>query len=231
MIRAALFLALALCAGQASAQCRLALALAFDISSSVSATEDRLQRHGIANALIQPDVAATILGVPGQPVALAVFEWSGRHQQDMVLESTLLDSPRALRAAAALIRDSRRSYADFPTAVGPMLRAAQSLFDRAPPCLFQTLDVSGDGIHNEGPEPLEVYAEGTLAGVTVNGLTILGARMSQNFDRGLEAFYRRRVLKGPGAFLEIANGFGDFHDAMARKLIRETGTQIFGGLQ
>jgi hypothetical protein len=37
-----------------SASCRLALVLGLDISISVDEGEDRLQRHGVANALLSP---------------------------------------------------------------------------------------------------------------------------------------------------------------------------------
>ncbi|MEL6211423.1 MAG: aminotransferase class I/II-fold pyridoxal phosphate-dependent enzyme [Pseudomonadota bacterium] len=57
MVRAlALFLALT-CAGPAAA-CRLALLLALDVSSSVDAREDQLQRGGLAAALVAPEVVA-----------------------------------------------------------------------------------------------------------------------------------------------------------------------------
>lgn len=34
-------------------------------------------------------------------------------------------------------------------------------------------------------------------------------------------FFQNNVLHGPGAFLEVANGFDDFERAMRRKLERE----------
>ena len=90
--------AMVLLAAPASA-CRLALVLALDVSSSVDATEDRLQRAGLAAALIDPDVLAAIVNDP-TPVALAVFEWSGRFAQAEVLDWTLLNTPVDVIAAA-----------------------------------------------------------------------------------------------------------------------------------
>ncbi|MBE0414462.1 DUF1194 domain-containing protein, partial [Yoonia sp.] len=36
------------------------------------------------------------------------------------------------------------------------------------------------------------------------------------------------VIRGPGAFVEIANGFDDYEAAMRRKLIRELSAQVIG---
>jgi hypothetical protein len=129
--RPLVILAAALAAGPAEA-CRLALLLAMDISSSVDAGEDALQRQGLAAALRSPEVAAAALAVPGDPVALAVFEWSGRFQQALVLDWTLLSSPADLERAAATVAASRRSHSEFPTALGFAVGHAASVFARAP---------------------------------------------------------------------------------------------------
>jgi hypothetical protein len=42
------------------------------------------------------------------------------------------------------------------------------------------------------------------------------------------AFYRDQVIRGPGAFIEAANGFEDYENAMRRKLIREVTPLILG---
>lgn len=223
-------LAIWFCGGPAAA-CRLALVLALDISASVDATEDRLQRQGLARALLAPEVQAAILST-ADPVALSVFEWSGRDQQDMILPWMLLDNPASLQAAAARIGDSRRSYADFSTAVGQMLVHSDRLFAQAPACAARTLDVSGDGINNDGPDPAEIYAQGRLAGVTVNALAIVVApgdapdHADEGAPQGLAAWYTQALIKGPGAFVEVAEGFAGFERAMRRKLVRETAVQI-----
>jgi hypothetical protein len=204
--------------------CRLALALALDVSSSVDQEEDRLQRVGLANALVSPEVQAAVLGDRGQPVALAVFEWSGRYQQDILLDWRLLRSRADLEAVSEVIRNSRRSYAAFPTALGFALGYAAGVFKSAPPCLFYTLDVSGDGVNNEGFAPYLAYRNFPLDEVTVNGLAIGGAADD------LVGYYRRELIKGPGAFVEVALDFFDFERAMRRKLVRELETRAIGML-
>ncbi|MGA0925395.1 MAG: DUF1194 domain-containing protein, partial [Lutimaribacter sp.] len=125
------------------AACRIALLLALDISSSVDAGEDAQQRQGLAAALMAPDVVAAITAVPGQPVALSVFEWSGQQQQDIMLDWVLLQTPGDVRRVAAQVAASRRPYAEFSTAIGQMLVFADAQFRRAPPCDRHVLDVSG----------------------------------------------------------------------------------------
>ncbi|WP_074219420.1 DUF1194 domain-containing protein [Rhodovulum sp. ES.010] len=224
MVRLAALAALA--PAPAEAACRLALVLALDISSSVDTAEDALQRAGVAAALVAPEVQAELLRAP-EPVALAVYEWSGRYQQDIVLDWRLLDSPAAIRVAAAAIAGSKRSYAEFPTAMGYGLGYAIEVFERAPTCLFRTLDVSGDGVNNDGFGPALAYRNFAFEGVTVNGLAIGGATED---DREVFDFYRDEVIRGPGAFVETAGDFEDFERAMRRKLKREVAARVYGGL-
>ncbi len=215
-------------AGPVVAQCRLALVLALDISSSVDAAEDALQRAGLAAALRAPEVVDAILADPSAPIALAVYEWSGRYQQDMVLNWTLLNSVPAIDNAAAAIAGSKRSYAEFPTAAGYGIGYAASVFDAAPSCLFHTLDVSGDGVNNDGFTPEQAYANFPLDDVTVNGLAIGGATPD---DQDVFDFYLDQVAKGPGSFVETADDFQDFARAMRRKLLREVEMRILGAVQ
>ena len=81
--------------GQSAQACRLALVLGMDVSNSVDADEDALQRNGLAAALLAPAVRDAFF-MTDDPVALAVFEWSGRHHQRMMQDWVLIDSPATL---------------------------------------------------------------------------------------------------------------------------------------
>ncbi len=214
----------------ATAQCRLALLLALDISSSVSVHEDRLQRQGLAAALRDAEVSAAILSGPWD-VALAVYEWSGRYQQDDLLDWTFLSSRDELEQVATRIETSRRRYAEFPTAAGFALDYALEKFKTAPDCDARTLDVSGDGINNDGHSPYELHREHRFRGMVVNGLIIGGATNRREDDIALMNFYRNEVIYGPGAFVEAAEDYNDFAAAMRRKLIREVEAPVFGALE
>ena len=216
---------LALWPGGAEA-CRLALILAMDVSSSGDAAEDQLQRQGLAAALVAQTVQDAFFASP-DPVALAVFEWSGRYNQQDLLDWRLIKTSLDLALVASDLRASRRSHNDFPTAMGHALGHAAVRLQEAPACLFQTIDIAGDGINNDGFGPAEAYAAFPFGGVTVNGLVVNAAEYEAEVD--LIQFYKAEVLRGSGSFLEIANGFSDYASAMERKLIRELSAMVIGG--
>lgn len=227
MLRAAA-LATLLGAAPALAECRLALLLALDVSSSVDAEEDRLQRQGLAAALVAPEVAEAFFAADA-PVALGAFEWSGRYNQEIILDWTLIESPSTLRRASERISASTRSYNEFPTAIGYALGFGAGMLQRGPACLQSTIDIAGDGENNEGFGPQLAYAEFPFADVTVNGLVIANAADFQT-EAALTNFYAREVLHGPGAFLVVANGFRDYARAMRAKLVRELSPLAVGAL-
>jgi hypothetical protein len=211
----------------AAAECRLALVLALDVSSSVDPGEDVLQRSGLVAALTSPEVEAAFFAAD-QHVALAVYEWSGRYQQQLILDWTMIDSRADLLAAAETVAASTRSHSEYPTAMGYALGYGAGLLERAPPCLRQTLDMAGDGQNNDGFGPQTAYEAFPFDGVTVNGLVINAADFEG--EVGLLAFYRGEVIRGPGSFMIVANGFADYERAMRRKLERELAPPSIGAL-
>lgn len=221
-------------AGGATAQeaCRLALVLAMDISSSVDPLEDALQRGGLAQALRAPEVIEAILAQPDRPVALAMFEWSGRVQQDMVLPWVMLRDAATIAAAADRIATSRRSYAEFSTAIGHAIQYADALFAQGPVCDARVLDISGDGVNNDGFGPTAAYEAFDFSAITVNALVIevqeegTDHGITEGAETGLADYFRQVVIRGPGSFVEIAAGFEDFERAMRRKLLRELEVRI-----
>lgn len=226
LVRAAAILAACLAASPVAA-CRLALLLALDVSSSVDATEDQLQRGGLVSALTSPEVQAAFFAVDA-PVVLGVYEWSGRYNQEIVLDWVLIDRPAALIGAAEVIADSKRRHNEFPTAMGYALGFGAKMLARAPNCLHKTIDIAGDGQNNEGFGPLLAYREFDFEEVTVNGLVVNAAEFTS--ETQLIAFYRDEVLWGPGAFMEVAQGFEDYERAMRRKLERELTPPVLGAL-
>jgi len=207
-----------------AAECGLALVLALDASASVNPQEYRLQSHGLAQALLDADVRAAVVQTGG--MLATAYEWSGRQQQVTIADWTMLaDDPAILRFAAKLT-SHRRAYIEFPTAIGYALGFGAVRLARAPiACARRVIDMSGDGVQNEGFPPEAAYRAFDFAGITVNGLVIKG----ENPDP--EAYYRDRILFGPGAFLEIARDYKDYANAMKRKLLREIGGVIVSGAE
>lgn len=210
--------------------CRLALALALDVSSSVDAEEYALQRDGLAAALVAPEVRDAFLG-PGGSVALAVYEWSGGHHQTLTLDWTIISDLPSLERAAAHIGGAQRSSKGFPTGIGRALGYGGILLKSAPSCERHVIDMSGDGIHNDGFPPASAYRHFPLDRVTVNGLVIqrLGKTAeSQTLGIDVIGYYLREVIKGAGAFVIVADGFEDFERAMREKLVREAASFAVG---
>jgi Ca-activated chloride channel family protein len=198
----------------AQPRCGLSLVLALDVSSSVDEREFDLQMKGLAGALRDPEIVQAIIDSGG--IQAMAFEWSGRYQQVQVVPWSFLASEADIFSFASLIGAHPRGYDEFPTALGYALGHAATLLSKAPlACARKVVDMSGDGITNEGFGPEHAYANFHFDGVTVNGLVIEGEVPDPVI------YYRERVIRGPGAFVEIAHGFADYREAMRRKLLRE----------
>lgn len=220
MVRLALFLALTTPAG---ADCRLALALAVDVSRSIDAQDYVIQTDGLAGALSDQDVRAAIFGPEGR-VALAIYYWSGRGYQDLVQPWVILDSPEALDAAIWAVRRTPRPAAPLATALGDALSYGRDLMSDAPDCERRVIDVAGDGQSNDGISVARTYEREDFTGITVNGLAV------GEHEADIVAYYATEVIRGPGAFVELAPRQSDYPDAIRRKLLRELQGPMIGAL-
>lgn len=213
--------------------CNLALVLALDVSGSVDAVEDRLQREGVASAILSPSVRQAFLD--RVPVALFAFDWSmPSHQEPLLPGWMMLDSEDDLVEVAEAIRRTARGdefRLNPPTAVGSALAYAAMALRNGPPCNAMIIDISGDGESNDGMAPSVAYATTPFEGVTVNALVIGGAGASDPFwnDQELVEWFEAEVLRGPGAFAIIADDYGDYGRAMEMKLLRELELSIAKG--
>lgn len=214
-------------------ECRLALVLALDVSTSVDEPEEQLQREGLAHALTSPEVVRAFLA--GDPVALYIFQWSGVASQAPMLPGwVIVDSAEDLVWAAQVLADNERVNSRSKTAIGAALTHASEAFSAGPACHARTVDVSGDGRSNDGVQPYEVYRAHSLDGVTVNALIVgeVSDIGSQNYEQGrrLVAWFEAEILRGPGAFWIMADGYEDYERAMRVKLLRELGPPMISGL-
>ncbi|MTI43712.1 DUF1194 domain-containing protein [Roseibium hamelinense] len=194
--------------------CSLSLTVAMDGSASVDPQEHALQLGGLANALKDPEVVDAIELVGG--IWFSSFEWSGRTQQALQLDWTFIEDQAGADAASARLFKSPRLFGQSTTALGEALVFGVDLLNAAPEyCLRRVIDLAGDGVSNEGLGPDAVHGLLDQEQIIVNGLVIAGSVPNPI------GYYRTRVIRGPGAFLEIADGFSDYERAMKRKLIKE----------
>ena len=213
MIRALTLLCF-VAAAPASADCRMALAIGLDVSSSVDAAEHAAQLSGLSAALGDAQVQSLMVQ-GGDPVALMIYEWSGRGHQSVLVPWTLIADAATLDTIAQRLPRLPRGASGQPTALGAAMAFGAASIAAGPDCATQVLDVSADGVQNDGPRPRDVRRS-LPAGLVVNALVIAGAEHDI-----LVPYFEAEVIQGPGAFVEVATDYADYGRAMARKLLRE----------
>ncbi len=192
----------------------LALVLAVDVSASVTPDSYFLQHEGIARAFADSRLVEAIAGAPGG-IEVLVLEWSDPDKLVVVVDWQRINDSTSAAAFAAAVRASRRSSNGL-TAIGPALLAAAAAFDRLPePAVRRIIDLSGDGMANFGVPAATARDKILALGITINGLAILSE------EPWLADYYRNNVIGGAAAFVITARTFGDFADAMLRKLTLE----------
>jgi len=195
--------------------CALELVLAIDVSGSIDSREFEMQANGLAQAFEHPSLVAAISELEGG-MLVTVTHWSGSTRHRQVTGWHHLTDAASAATFAAETRAAGRAWRNFSTAIGEALVHAGSVSASAPqPCKRRVIDVSGDGVSNEGQAPRGVSQALAAQGYTINGLVIRGS------DPDPVAHYRTEVIAGPGAFVEVAEGFDDYPRAILRKLLRE----------
>lgn len=212
----ALALAIAPLRPSAAQPVDLLLVLAIDCSYSVDYGEYDLQRKGIAHALQDAEVREAIASGPHGAIAIAVVQWSSARSQVLALPWRLLNGPAAIDAAGAEIAALPRATQDGATSISAAIAFSLGVLQRAPySAVRRIIDVSGDGRNNNGPPIGRFRLSAEAQGVTINGLAVL------NEEPTLDAYFRDEVIAGFGAFVEVANTYPDYRDAIRRKLLRE----------
>jgi uncharacterized protein (TIGR03382 family) len=213
----ALLAAASLFAANAANAAGLELALLVDVSGSVDDTEYALQKSGYVTAFNDPTIQGFIAATPGG-VAVTYIEWSGASEQAQLVGWTLLTDATSSSAFATAIAGTSRAFFGL-TAPGSAINFAVPLFaangidgDRL------VIDVSGDGVENDGADTSDARDAALAAGIdTINGIAIGSAT--------LLAWYDANIVGGTNAFTVGADTFGDFAGAIFIKLQREiTGT-------
>ena len=194
----------------------LELLLAVDASPSVNAAEFKLQMAGYAAAFRHPEMLRAIESIGEAGMAVSVVLWGGANDHLTAVGWTLIRDRASARDFANTLERVPRALATNGTAIGAALSYSISqLRANGINGRRMVIDVSGDGRSNAGHQPALGRDRAIAAGITVNGLTIL------NDEGGLDLYYRWNVVGGPQSFVEIADDYDDFEDAILRKLIRE----------
>lgn len=197
--------------------CDLALVLAVDVSGSVDQQEYRIQMDGLAAGLRDGTVVDALID---QRAHVTLIQWSGSGRQRQTIGWTQMTTPGDVAALASAIEGDPRLWRNFSTAVGEALGLSLNVLEQVSHCRRKVIDVSGDGISNEGLSPREHRDALAAADVTVNVLAI-----ETGID-DLTAWFFENLIYGEGAFVITANGFADYPEQIRRKLQRETTRQV-----
>jgi hypothetical protein len=199
----------------------VALVLAVDCSSSADLGDYRLQMDGIAAALRNPALFEAIAAGSRRRIALALVQWSSRNSQAITIAWRVVATRRELEALAQETEQAERHWQPGGTGLAAAVDFSVALLQNLPiPAARRVIDVSGDGVDNEGGDAARARNDALALDITINGLPIITG------SHELEAYYRDRVIGGPGAFVMPAQNIGSFRDAMTQKLLREVGQQI-----
>lgn len=220
----------------ARAECRQALVLGLDVSGSVDLREYRLQLDGLIAALNDPIVVKTLLAMPSAPIQLLVYEWSGPTDQTVLVPWTRIEDQDTLSHVSAALAVTARRGATPGTALGVAMSFGAMMLNQQQVCWKRTLDISGDGKSNLGPQPRHVKNAIAAQGITINALVIgrdapAFADQTHTEIEDLTAYFRAEVIAGPDAFVQVASGFEDYATAMTQKLRRELEGLVIGRLQ
>ena len=140
-----------------------------------------------------------------------------------------------LVASAKLLNDQYRRRLSSETRLDEAMLFGRNALEAQSDCWRLTLDISGDGKSNSGVQPRELQLRSSLNNITINALVVgpghvsfLSAENQTNSD--LVDYFSSNVIRGPGAFVEVATDFQDFENAMIRKLLKELQTLEIGYL-
>jgi len=193
----------------------LELIMAIDVSGSVDSEEYALRMGGIADAFRDPDIQGAIEIASPRGIAVSVVLWSSSEWQVVAVDWGLILNADDAHAFADAVDAAPREHRGN-TAIGSAIDfSIRHFIGNGFEGARRVIDVSGDGISNDGPDTEPARDRAVARGITINGLVIV--------ENNLPArrFYREKVIGGPGAFVMDARGFADFGRVFKRKLLRE----------
>jgi hypothetical protein len=199
------------------------VALAVDVSYSMDPEEQALQREGYMAAITSREfMHAVSQGMHGR-IAMTYFEWAGMHHRQIIVPWRVIDGPETADAFAADIGRARYTRASRTSISGAMLFAMPLFEGSGYRGVRRVVDISGDGVNNNGP-PVTLTRDEVLAkGITINGLPIMLKRPNPGtLDiENLDIYYEDCVIGGPGAFVIPIRERDQFRDAIRTKLVLE----------
>ena len=156
-------------------------------------------------------------------IAVTYYEWAGAQDQRIIVPWRLISGPESADSVAGEI--ARAPYRRAArTSISGALQFAMPLFEGSGyRGIRKVIDVSGDGVNNNGI-PVTLARDEVLAkGITINGLPIMLKRpVVGSMDiENLDVYYEDCVIGGPGSFVISIREREKFKEAIRTKLILE----------
>jgi hypothetical protein len=199
------------------------LVLAVDVSYSMDPDEQALQREGYMAAITSFEFMRALReGMHGK-IAMTYFEWAGVHHRQIIVPWRLIDGPESADAFSADIGQARYTRASRTSIAGALEFGAMLFEGSGFRGIRRVIDVSGDGVNNNGPLVTVTRDEVLAKGITINGLPIMLKRPNAStMDIGeLDVYFEDCVIGGPGAFVIPIRERDQFKEAIKTKLLLE----------
>jgi len=191
------------------------LVLAVDVSGSIDSEEYQMQHEGYAGAFAANSVIEAIQSGQNQAIAVTFVEWSGFGHQKQMVGWTLIKDEASAKAFAEAIKRVPRSFSDWTSISDAIDFSVALMGDNQFEGERLVIDVSGDGVNNNGRPVTQARDDAVAKNIQINGLPIL------NEDPTLDGYYQDNVIGGPGAFKIAVKDFSTFGEAIMSKLVQE----------
>lgn len=204
------------------------LVLAVDVSYSMDPDEQQLQREGYMAAITSPEFMQALKhGMHGK-VAITYFEWAGIHHQQIIVPWRVIDGPESADGFAADIARARYTRASRTSISGALLFGMPLFEGSGYRGIRRVIDVSGDGVNNNGPLVTVARDEVLAKGITINGLPIMIKRPNAaTMDiEELDVYFEDCVIGGPGSFVIPIKERNQFKEAIRTKLVLEIAGRV-----
>jgi hypothetical protein len=193
----------------------LALVLAIDTSGSISNQRLALQIDGYAAAFREPGLVRVIQAGRRGGIVVTFVEWSDATRQTQAVGWTLITDGETAQGFADAILKSFLPTPGWTSISGAIDFSARLFSALRLPADRRVIDISGDGTNNDGRSVETARDDAVAAGITINGLPILGV------EPELDRYYRQHVIGGPQSFLVVARNEASFATAVMDKLLQE----------
>ena len=200
----------------------LKLVLATDVSGSINDEELRLEREGMADALLDADVIRAVQSGTYKRIAVSLVDFGTSGISKVVIPWRII----ADRTTANVLAEEIRKLPRPPsrrTSISDALKVSAALFEASETDIISArkiIDVSGDGPNNDGEKVAPKRDAAVAKGVVINGLAIMDDN-ANGYYPDLDKYYARCVAGGPGSFVVIVRDYRDYRAAMRHKLALE----------